>query len=124
MVSVDAEALGIVLAGFGAEERDLFKIAQALEKIKQSYYVHLRTCSGNLEIEVGDIVEPKVGHNFLRAGNTAYGEAVVLSINPFYIASSDGKMDWRDNSPINFTIKGRADSNTMLFLNHIWKINE
>lgn len=39
-------------------------------------------------------VKPKSGRNYLRAGITAYGDALVVSVKPFVIISFDGRHVW------------------------------
>ena len=46
------------------------------------------------EMQIGYCVIPKPGSNYLRSGHTAYGEAVVVSLDPFTVYSLDGKLSW------------------------------
>jgi hypothetical protein len=68
-------------------------------------------------IEQWDIVEPKSGKNNLRAGQTAYGRAVVVSTSPFLLASEDMKCSWEKLDPKHFNIVDRAPMNLIHNLN-------
>lgn len=57
---------------------------------------------------LGAIVVPVVGRNYLRSGPTAYGCAVVVSEDPFIVASEDGKHKWCQQELKDFTIVSRA----------------
>lgn len=57
--------------------------------------------------EVGDIVSPKPGHN-LRSGAEAYGAAVVVSVEPFVMVSSEADMRWGCEEACDYVVKGKA----------------
>lgn len=69
------------------------------------------------KMEQWAIVEPKPSRNNLRAGDTAYGRAVVLSMSPFRLASPDKKFTWEKLDPEHFVPVGRADMETIVSLN-------
>lgn len=116
-IVVSAQALNVVLSGFRNEDKNLVKIARALDELEDSLNNHRRIHDGVKEIKVGDIVTPKTGWNTLRAGSTAYGQAVVVDLNPFLIVSIDGLCEWPKTDPSNFIIAGQANEITMLLLN-------
>jgi hypothetical protein len=64
-----------------------------------------------------DLIVPKPSRNILRAGNTAYGYAVILSMSPFVLCSRDGKNKWQDAEPANFERVGRIPMDEIIQLN-------
>lgn len=64
-----------------------------------------------------DLVVPKPSRNTLRAGTTAYGYAVILSMSPFVLCSRDGKNTWQDAESANFERVGRIPMDEILQLN-------
>jgi hypothetical protein len=85
----------IILSGAS----DAFEKEPALDEL-------LRRAASD-EIEVGDLVAPKVGH-ILRSGGMVYTAAVVVSVSPFVMVSGDGDMLWRTLSSENFETLGTA----------------
>ena len=64
-----------------------------------------------------DLIVPKEGKNFLRAGYTAYGSAVILSMSPFLLCSRDGRNRWSDANPADFERVGRIPMDEIIQLN-------
>ena len=60
--------------------------------------------------------------NTLRAGQTAYGEAVVLSLNPFILASVDSKFKWDNVKPEQFEHRGVMYTRAVEQLQELWEI--
>lgn len=73
-------------------------------------------------IEIGNIVKPLPAHNTLRAGNTAYGEVVVLSLNPFVVGSADKKYKWDNVSAERFVYEGLMYGSVVRELREYWNI--
>ena len=55
----------------------------------------------SFEFEVGYLVAPVEGHGF-RSGYSAYHEAVVVSVDPFILASTEADMLWREQKKEDF----------------------
>lgn len=66
-------------------------------------------------------VKPKTGRNYLRAGHTAYGEAVIMATNPLVLISPDGKYVWKDVAMDSLEPLHRATSPTINLLEHAYK---
>jgi hypothetical protein len=94
--------------------------ARALESLEQKIRDHKRIEEGPENISLGDIVEPKVGRNTLRAGSTAYGRAVVIEVTPFHLASVDGQYAWGGVRTADFVIVGAVDATTLQQLVKKW----
>lgn len=92
------------------------------EQIEQMLLDHDRVHSGPKEVKEGDIVEPKTGWNVLRAGDTAHGKAIVLSMNPSVLCSLEGAFDWRGYSLENFIPVGRVNETVLAQLKQKWGI--
>lgn len=89
-----------------------------LEDILRNYD---RLSEGFSSIRLGDIVEPKVSRNTLRAGDTAYARAVVLNMHPLFLVSEDGKFDWHGNRVEDFVTVGAVSDHTFNRLSLTWK---
>ena len=62
-----------------------------------------------MNIRFGDIVKPIRKHIPLRHNNASiYRSAIVLSINPFVVASKDGNMRWYNVNPKYLAVIGIA----------------
>jgi hypothetical protein len=70
----------------------------------------LRRKANPRELEVGDLVAPLRGKLAnLRSGIYTYTAAVVVSVKPFVLCSSDGDMLWHKTvKPDDFEILGKA----------------
>lgn len=60
------------------------------------------------EMKEGYFVIPKVGQNYLRAGQKAYGEAVVVSTNPFSVITTNGIDVWVNLPEENFVVRDKV----------------
>lgn len=128
MVLVDAKALKTLVLGFLRASTirgpkpfpSNVEIAHAME-LETTLRNHERVTEGPESIQVGDIVEPKPACNTLRAADTAYGQAVVVELDPFLLASEDYKFSWPFMKPENFTVVGRIDDATLHLLTLKWK---
>lgn len=58
-------------------------------------------------MKIGDIVAPNVGHG-LRSGASAYGAAVVVSMEPFVMVSEHADMRWGAQEAKNFHVRQQA----------------
>ena len=69
------------------------------------------------EFKVGHRVVPKLGCNYLRAGVTAYGEAVIMQAAPLVIITLDGLFYWSGFGHNLFDVKEKvADPTRMLLM--------
>jgi hypothetical protein len=93
---------------------------RALAELEQQIRDHKRIMEGPENISLGDIVEPKVGRNTLRAGSTAYGQAVVIEVTPFHMASIDGLHAWGGARVADFVTVGAVDATTLQQLVKKW----
>lgn len=64
-----------------------------------------------------DIVEPKTGKNNFRAGNTAYGRAVLLYPDEGTFVSEDGKFVWKGFNIDHHVVVGRLSMDDIVKLN-------
>lgn len=67
--------------------------------------------------EQWDIVEPKPGKNNFRAGNTAYGRAVMLYPDEGVFVSEDGKHAWKGFDINHHVVVGRLSPDEIVMLN-------
>lgn len=66
--------------------------------------------------EQWDIVEPKPGKNNFRAGNTAYGRAVMIYPDQGVFASEDGEKMWKDIVVDHHVVIGRLTTDKIIQL--------
>lgn len=59
-------------------------------------------------MEIGDTVKARYTYNPLRSGSFTYAYAVVASVSPFILVSSDGDMMWSEFKVENVTVIGTA----------------
>lgn len=129
MIQVDVESLEKVMAALkvlitgkfppiGSDKK------KAIDNIEESLLNHKRLTQFPPEIKQGDVVEPKVGRNTLRAGTTAYGRAVVISMSPFQIVSTDNLYTWSDIRPSDFVTVGAVRSDVLKNLIASWALKE
>jgi hypothetical protein len=96
------------------------EVIKAFEKLESNLNHTKRVLAREEEIIVGDIVEPKPGWNTLRAGRNAYGQAVVISLDPFVLISQDGESVWTGgNEPKNFNMVGTVNEQKLKTLTFI-----
>ncbi len=93
---------------------------QAIATLTNALEWKLREVQAGNQLKVGAIVMPKTGRNFLRAGTTAYGHAVVIWTAPVVMASSDGLHVWLDQTPANYDVVGQAYDDTLRGLQETW----
>lgn len=80
-------------------------VSDLLRAVKEHVYGHCFPPS-----EVGQLVEPVLRDYALRSGAQAYAQAVVVSVEPFALASVRGDMRWEWNiKPSFFTVVGMAN---------------
>lgn len=89
--------------------------ARIPERVYVALDYHRRNKAGN--VLQWDIVSPKPGKNNLRAGDTAYGRAVVVSTSPFLLVSEDQKYSWEKLDPAHFVVVDRTPMSLILALN-------
>jgi hypothetical protein len=109
-ILVDVEDLAFMIGALEASSGNWVP-----QRVRDALDYYDRSQTG--EIQQWDIVEPKSGKNNLRAGNTAYGKAVVVSMSPFLLASEDQQFSWAQLDPKHFDIVGRAPMNLIQILN-------
>ncbi len=91
-VEVDADAIRTIMAFLCTRQviapevikGALVKLSEALDNVPLK----------DFPLQAGLRAKPKPGSNYLRAGHTAYDEAVIVSVNPFVLVSKDGKHIW------------------------------
>lgn len=116
-VTVDAVALTLLLDL--AKDRKFLLSPLQLKALEEP----LRTLWADLVTDLlGAIVKPVSGTNYLRSGDAAYGEAVVISKEPFILAAPDGKTQWREQDPDKFFIVGKAPEELLAKLQQQWLI--
>lgn len=119
MVLMEASTVETLVNFFKTGEAN-DEVIKAIEKMESNLNHLNRVLARKVEIEVGDIVEPKPGWNTLRAGRTAYGEAVVISLDPFILISEDGAFQWHGgNEPKNFNMVGTVNDQKLRTLTFI-----
>lgn len=119
-VVVDAAALNSVIQTARlVQYPDLISI-QSIAALTNALEWKLREVQAENQLKVGAIVMPKTGCNFLRAGTTAYGHAIVIWSTPLMVASSDGLHVWMEQMPSNYNVIGQAYDNTLHGLQETW----
>lgn len=127
MVLVSVEALETILNGFLDIERNRKPYSPTQKEIKHASELedvlrnHKRVVEGPHIPQLGDIVRPKEGRNYLRAGDTAYGQAIVMGLDPFFIVSADGRRSWHKVRSDDFDIVGKISDMelTLLRVTHL-----
>jgi hypothetical protein len=66
------------------------------------------------KFRIGDVVNYDVPGYGLRSGSQSYGGAVVISVDPFILASTDADMRWSNVDRIDYLVKiGEATPETL-----------
>ena len=92
-VEISADALKIILQ-FISSKPGFHHPATVRGALLEVVEVLKEVPDENAPFDVGYRVKPKPGRNYLRAGQKAYDEAMIVSANPFIIVSLDGEHVW------------------------------